>query len=74
MNVAALLRTGDEPRMSIEFRALSMAVISSGPIEWDRRARSNSLMGIDVTRGVMRCSEGTVLAAGGTYFCKRGSN
>lgn len=61
---------GDEPRASNdrEFRALSMAVMSSGPTECDRRARSNSLTGMDATRfaGSLFCADSS-LAAGGTW-------
>lgn len=59
--VVARRRFGDEPKASNdkEFRALSMAVMSSGPTECDRRALSNSLTGIDATRfaGSLFCAD-----------------
>lgn len=47
--MAALRLTGRESVCS-EFRALSMARISSGPIECERNGRLNSVMGSDADR------------------------
>lgn len=46
----AVLDPGPVASACSELRALSMAMISSGPIECDRRGRSNSLIGSEAER------------------------